>query len=48
MLRRLEKLEKQNWRLKGFGFVLAVACSVGLLAAAQPAKDKVAEFERFV
>jgi hypothetical protein len=48
VLRRLEKLEKQNRRLKGFGFVLAVACSVGLLAAAQPAKEKAAEFEQFV
>src|SRR5581483_8574289 len=50
VLRRLEKLERQNRWLKGFGFALAVAGAVGLLAAAQPAqnKDKVAEFEKFV
>ena len=50
VLRRLEKLERQNRRLKGFGFAMAVAGAVGLLAAAQPAanKDKVAEFEQFV
>lgn len=48
VLRRLEKLEKQNRRFKAFGFALAVAGAVGLLAAAQAVQPKVAEFEQFV
>jgi hypothetical protein len=48
VLRRLEKLEKQNRRLKCVGFGLAICFSVGLLMAAEPAQTKVGEFEQFI
>ena len=48
VLQRLEKLEKQNRRLKCLGVALTVCCSIGVLAAAQPAREKADDFEQFV
>jgi hypothetical protein len=48
IVRRLEKLEIQNRRLKLLGFALAICCTVGLISAAEPARDKSGEFEQFV
>jgi hypothetical protein len=48
VVRRLERLEKQNRRLKCLGLALAACCALGLLAAAQPARDKTGDFEQLV
>ncbi len=48
VLHRLDKLEKQNRRLKLLGLAVALCCSMGVLAAAQAPREKTGEFEQIV
>lgn len=48
VVRRLEKLEQQNRRLKCLGLALALCCALGVLVAAQPTRDKAGDFEQLV